>query len=94
MSKSIAILLVVVEYILLIVANLSLWITRDVLDSGRFGMLLTEGLESCQSAEALRGSERCLPNITLKIWTRCLRSLKVRPLQNGHLTNVSVSNRF
>lgn len=53
MSKSIVILLVVVGCILLIVANLSLWITRDVLDSGRFGMLVAEGLQSDQSAEAL-----------------------------------------
>ncbi len=53
MSKNLIILLVVVGCILLTVANLSLWITRDVLDSARFGMLVTEGLQSDQSVEAL-----------------------------------------
>ena len=53
MSKSLIILLVVVGCILLTVANNTLWITRDVLDSGRFGMLVPEGLQSDQSAEAL-----------------------------------------
>jgi hypothetical protein len=53
MSRSIVILLVVVGCILLVVANVSLWITRDVLDSGRFGMLVAEGLQTDQSAEAL-----------------------------------------
>jgi len=53
MSKSLVILLIVVGCILLSVANLSLWVTRDILDSARFGQLVTEGLQSDQATEAL-----------------------------------------
>ena len=53
MTKGQATLLIVVGCILLTVANLSLWITRDILDSARFGQLVTEGLQSDQATEAL-----------------------------------------
>ena len=53
MSKFLAIVLIVVGCILLTVANLSLWITRDVLDSERFGALVVEGLQSDEATKGL-----------------------------------------
>jgi heat shock protein HslJ len=40
MSTTLTVILIVVGYILRTVANLSLWVTRDVLNPGRFGMLV------------------------------------------------------
>ena len=53
MPKFLTTVLIVVGCILLTVANLSLWITRDVLDSERFGTLVAEGLQTDEATEGL-----------------------------------------
>lgn len=53
MSIRRVILVIVLGCVLLAVANVSLWATRDVFSSERFGELVTEGLQSDQAAKSL-----------------------------------------
>ncbi|NLG51326.1 MAG: hypothetical protein GX552_14555 [Chloroflexi bacterium] len=53
MSNSLVIVLVVVGCILLAVANLTLWASRDVFNADRFGDHVAEGLQSDAASQAL-----------------------------------------
>lgn len=55
MSNKKVILLVAVGCVLLAIANVSMWATRDLFNSERFGDLVTEGLQSDEATEALAG---------------------------------------
>lgn len=53
MSNSLVIVLVIVGCILLAVANLTLWASRDVFNADRFGDHVAEGLQSDAASQAL-----------------------------------------
>lgn len=53
MSNSRVVLLVIAGCVLLAVANLALWASRDVFNAGRFGEHVTEGLQSDAASQAL-----------------------------------------
>ena len=55
MSKRAVIISVVICCILLAIANVSLWITLNVLNAERFGELVAEGLQSQEASQAIAG---------------------------------------
>ena len=55
MSKRAVIISVVIGCILLAIANVSLWITLNVLNAERFGELVAEGLQSQEASQAIAG---------------------------------------
>ncbi len=55
MSKRAVIISIVIGCILLAIANVSLWITLNVLSAERFGELVAEGLQSQEATQAIAG---------------------------------------
>ena len=53
MSKTTTIILVILGCLLLAVATLSLWVTLDIFNAGRFGDKVAEGIQSPEASQAL-----------------------------------------